>query len=518
MIHQNPFARDKDIFAPVLIKERLLVGLFAATACAGTFSPVLWPYQNNSVKLIQQLYGLFSAVSFTVSAYTRKQKEQTYQAIGNANHKIVTEHLKGIFAYEQSRQQIESKRDLASYVNSLPMIERDRWVRDYGLHGLVDIPQMQEAVIEQQPMQLPSSGISIPYPDISGVNEDMVQSIINPSPMAKIQAIAEQYPEYIRIDNGKWIDDLCDSASLHNMSDRANHHFMLVGGTQSGKSTLAGIIINKIAAQSHGPAIVLGSDPKDPGTRWLCRFSRKFDGIKQLPQWITFATKVIESRKEDVANNGGSTDGIPELFLLQDEVDTVYNGGKKSANLITKETVDNLQSLWFMIAKFTAAFKCHGIFIGQSPLSEATGFSRPNIKNLCFIALGQMSSYILGNPKDFVNVKPDVLEALNLVCELLNKDNRRYALVVPTKGNPYVALIPQFDIESLKQNNTTTPPQPQSSQENDWYRLIKEWSSKLNRRPSKEELRAQWENLTGIMLNDKGISHLMEMLGFGSDT
>lgn len=38
--------------------------------------------------------------------------------------------------------------------------------------------------------------------------------------------------------------------------------------------------------------------------------------------------------------------------------------------------------------------------MGQSPLSGETGFSRPSLKNVCFIAMGQTSSYILNHPQD----------------------------------------------------------------------------------------------------------------------
>ncbi|WP_292840960.1 hypothetical protein [Nostoc sp. NMS8] len=63
--------------------------------------------------------------------------------------------------------------------------------------------------------------------------------------------------------DGAWIDELCNAASNQNMTLRSNHHFYISGGTQSGKSTLAGVIINKIGAKSQTPAIVIGSDPKD---------------------------------------------------------------------------------------------------------------------------------------------------------------------------------------------------------------------------------------------------------------
>ncbi|WP_375511788.1 hypothetical protein [uncultured Nostoc sp.] len=509
MQHSNIFTKGKELYAPLLIKERLLMGMFAATAIAGTFTPVIFPNQPNPSKLIQQIWGLFASGCFTAAAYTRKQKEKDYQAITTANHTIVKEHLKGEFAYEQSKQQIDSKRQLAAYVNSLPESERERWMQAYGLHGLVKLPQIQQAVIEAPARQLTGY---VPTPDIADVNEDAVQAIINPGVMQILEDMAMQYPQYIRLDP-EWIDELCDSASLHNMSDRANHHFMLVGGTQSGKSTLAGVIINKIAAKSQKPAIVLGSDPKDAITRWLCKFSRRFDGMEKLNEWVKFAVKVVERRKQEIGELA-STNGIAEIFFVQDEVDTCYGGGKGFPGLIPKETALELQSLWNFIAKFTGGLKCHGVFIGQSPLSEATGFSRPNLKNLCFITLGQLSSYILGKPADFLNVKPEIVELFKQICELLDKEGMRYALVIPTRSNPYIALIPTFNIEGTEQKYNK-PPEPSSEQyTGDWYEEIKLWVDKLGRQPTTAELKAVWLELVGKELNDNGVALLMEHLGF----
>ena len=509
MEFSNPFAILRDNFQPLINSERLLLGILAASAVTGTIVPMIAPSLPKEVKLLSSGWGLFTSLCFTGEAYHRQRKEKTYSSIQEANHAIVKEHLKSVFIFEKSSQEIEAKRKLANYVNNLPVEERGRWMQQYGLQGLVQLPQIQEAVIEQTQLNLPKS---IPNPDIAELNEDAVQAIINPSVMSILQDLSMQYPEYIRLDD-TWIDDLCDSSCLQNMSNRANHHFMIVGGTQSGKSTLAGVIINKIAAKSQSPAIVLGSDPKDQVTRWLCKFSRKFDGMKNLPQWIKFATEVVDLRQQEIGKNKG-TNGISELFFVQDEVDSCYGGGKGFPGRVTKETALELQALWNYIAKFTAGLKCHGIFLGQSPLSEATGFSRPNLKNICFMALGQMSSYILGKPTDFVNAKPELLDTLKQVCELLDKEGVRYALVVPTRGNPYVALIPVFDIDSMEQvSNETSETNENKSDTVSWLEIFQEWVQQLGRTPTDDEFKQQWRKIMNQELNDHGVKLLKENLG-----
>jgi hypothetical protein len=502
----NPFASKRDIFEPLINAERWLMGAFAAAGIGFTFAPVIWPQQKPEVKLVQSVFGLFSSGCFTASALDRSQKEKDYQAISQANHALVKEGLKGEFAFEQSKQQIEAKRKLASYVNGLPVEERGQWMQQYGLHGLVELPQIQQAVIEQ-PRQLPGS--SIPNPEVAAFDEKAVQAIINPGVMAALQELATEYPEYIRIDD-YWIDELCDSSALQNMSDRANHHFGLWGETQSGKSTLAGVIINKIAAQSQGAAYVIGSDPKNFVTRWLCKFSKKFEGLETLPEWITFATKVIDARQQEFQHNRKGS-GLSEIFLIQDEVNVVFGGGKglpgTGKKQVTKETATNLQGMWNYIINFTAAMKIHGVFMGQNPLSGCTGFSRPSYKNICFIALGKVSSYILSNPSDFVNVKGEILDLLKEVCELLDKQNVRYALVIPTRGNPYIALIPQFDIDNLEQSQ-----EKDTQQDINPYQVIRTWINELGRIPTDSELVAAWKQVTGDELTSDALMLLKNNL------
>lgn len=506
----NPFASKKDVFEPLISAERWLMGMFAVAGIGFTFTPVIWPQQRPEVKLIQSVFGLFSSGCFTLSAIERKSKEKDYQAISHANHEIIKEELKGEFAFEQSRQQIESKRKLATYVNALPLEERQQWAAQYGLHGLVQLPQIQQAVIDQ-PRQL--SGRSIPNPEIAGVNEDAVQEIINPGTMAVLQELSIQYPEYIRIDD-RWVDELCDSSSLQNMSDRANHHFSFWGETQSGKSTLAGVFINKIAAKSQGAALVFGSDPKNYVTRWLCKFSRKFDGFKEnLDQWVKFSTRIIDARQEQFKNNRKG-EGLNEIFLIQDEINVAYGEGKGLPGQVTKETAQELCAMWNYIINFTAAMKIHGIFMGQNPLSGYTGFSRPSLKNICFICLGKVSSYVLSNPKDFLNVKSEIIDLLKNVTELLDKQSVRYALVVPTRGNPYVALIPTFDIDSLEQESPEeNTPQPESKDTVNWYEILTNWVRKLGRNPTDDELKTVWQELMNQTLNDDGVMLLRENLG-----
>lgn len=490
------FELERHSAGKVISSEKIALGIIGMTAAVCVASPFLFKTERVLTGMLLGA-GTVGSALFSIVARIVEGKEPLYKSLNEADNKALKQSLTGEAIKNHVITEIETKREIAAYVNTLPLQERPRWIEDYRLHGLVVLPS-PPATQHNRP-----SASSIPTVDIADINEDDVQAVVNPGVMAQLKAIASQYPKYIRLD-GVWIDELCDASSLPNMSDRSNHHFYLAGGTQSGKSTLAGVIINKIASRSHGAASVVGSDPKDGVTRWLCKFSRKFDGMETLNNWIAFATNLVDKRKGAIASSGVQT--MPELFLLQDEVDSVFGGGKGFPGKVDKKTAESLQALWNYIIKFTAGLRCHGVFMGQSPLSGATGFSRPDLKNLCFIAVGQTSSYILDNPKDFINVKPEILELLQSTCELLDQAKVRYALVVPTRSNPFVALIPEFDIEGLEQK--------QAPQEGDWYEEVKRWANKLERKPTHQELKDEWLKLTGQELNEKGVQLLMENLGF----
>lgn len=516
--HSNPFSKDKDIYSKLINVERVLMGTLAATAIAGTFTPVIFaPNLNSEVKLIQQLLGLFSGACFTAEVYRRKHKEKFYKSIEDASHAIIKEELKGTFTFEQCKNAIQSKRELAGYINGLPEMERPRWMQSYGLQGLVELPQIQQAVIDE-PRQLPGSR-AVANPEIATVDEKSVQSIINPSTRQLLEELASQYPEYVRIDD-EWVDELCESSARQKMSERANHHFSFWGETQSGKSTLAGVFINKIAAKSQSPAYVFGSDPKNYLTAWLCKFSRKFDGFKtNLDHWVTFATKVIDARQDEFKNNRKG-EGLGEIFLIQDEVNVVFGEGKGLVGQVPKDTAMNLCAMWNYIINFTAAMKIHGIFMGQNPLSTYTGFSRPALKNICFLALGKVSNYVLTKMPELLNVKAEISDLFSQVCELLDKEQVRYALVVPTRGSPFIALIPVFDIDAMEQTSGDQSEDDHEAQpqENtaDYYQILTKWCKEvLNRQPTADELKAAWKHLTQQELNDKGVELLMAKLKEG---
>lgn len=149
----------------------------------------------------------------------------------------------------------------------------------------------------------------------------------------------------------------------------------------------------------------------------------------------------------------------------------------------------------------------------QSPLSEANGFSRADLKNICFIAVGATASYILDNPKDFINVDKDTLNALRMACSVCEEAGLRYALVVPTRGKPFVGVIPTFNIPiTASQKPYSDAPKADPSEVRDWYEEIALWYESLSIAPTMQELQAKWYQLTGMEIDEDGVRLLLEAM------
>ncbi|MEH2169666.1 MAG: hypothetical protein V7K41_24020 [Nostoc sp.] len=111
-----------------------------------------------------------------------------YKSLLEADLKALKQHLQGQAAYNYVTTAIDAKRRVADYVNRLPTQERPRWIAEYQLQGLVTLP---EPPVQQLP---PRPGI--PKPEIADIDEESVQSVINPSAMQILRAIAANYPSY----------------------------------------------------------------------------------------------------------------------------------------------------------------------------------------------------------------------------------------------------------------------------------------------------------------------------------
>jgi hypothetical protein len=484
-LHSNPFARDKDVYAPLLMKERALMAGFALTAVAGCFSPVLWPSQNNSVKLIQMIYGLFSGGCFTTAALVRQQKEKTYQAIATANHKIVTEHLKGVFTFEQSRQQIEAKREVAQFVNSLPIEERSRWVQQYGLHGLVDLPVVQqEAVI-----------------DVKAESPQLAPSLFNPS-QSSFDQISDDLSTPV---DYTWMDAKFINASK-----------AVFGPKGSGKSVY--LAYEAIAFLTHYPEGELRIGDKhfdEDESQWLPGVptdillnqyvAKKPDQILAMFQR---AKQLLDHRIEN-----GIKQNHPEcrpFKLICDEFEgfimQLSDAQKTDVMSIIAQTQDEGRKYLINITLGMHSLKKERIGVDSS-------------------VLFQMDVLCLGSALADPNTKfPADFEAKALLQKQMElqrnlKKSQGFACVARKLGEmAKVEVIPFLDLSQFT-FEITQDTQPASVQNtpkdtSDWLETIKQWANELGRQPTSDELKQVWKQLTNQELNSKGVVFLLEKLGY----
>lgn len=534
-----------------VMQKRLINLAIASVAVTMPATALFLPTQPNGNKLMQLLAGTIGGFASAIVAKSREDIESRYESFLKLNRETHKLETKNRFTKEQTISEVQRDN---SVVNTLIANGiNPHAVAEYAQR--LHIPMGLLAEYIPKPETTPASETETyrsggTQQSIARPNSEILELHINKTTSALIKAIAQKYPDYVRIDDN-WVDELAETSARMPMSKRSNHHFMIVAESQAGKSTLAGVIANGIAARSQSPAVIAGHDAKKkPGkkdiTRWLCPFTYKVDGYENTSNWVNLMETLASEQLDLVSDSGGGCEGVRELILLQDEHNTVYGKGKGYGKYIDSDCATDAQAQWLFITTNLAGAKGHGIFMGQSPLSGDTGFSLPAMNNTCFIAMGETSSYILDpkNRSNYVrNISEEYLTVLQQTCELFQKEGLRYALIRPTRGNPFVAIIPEFNVESI---GTQPQPQPQTVVEveeteeaeeieagvsspvpdqpvatpasniDQVYMRMKKWLDmcydKYGKYPHNEHIRQAWKDETGVILTDTALEYLISKL------
>ena len=495
--------------------------MFLTSAVVGIGVPLMFAGSIDKIgKAFLTTYGVGGLACYTINRKATEKVRKFSRAIEDAQ----MDSMKYVLEEEEDVCKLDAEIQGAQRKVELILSKANPW--EWGFwagrgDAIPNMPELQQLTREpvEQPIQL-NERVAVPQSNVTSINSTLVDSVVAPDEVAKLEELARAYPQYIRIDP-QWLDELCDAASNPNMSKRYNHHFCITGQTQSGKSTIAGVIINKISAKSGKPSTVIGCDPKDAITRWLCKFSYLFEGFDKINDWLEFAFYQADEQKKAYAANPKD---CGEMFFVQDEVDTVFGNGKgflgfKGANKkLQAEQAQKCQSLWNFLVKYTAGMKGHYIGLGQSPLSGDTGLSRPAYKSVCFIAMGNTVDYIFDNPSDFLRVNKDVQEHLSEAVDYMKGAGLRYALVVPMMGTPYVALVPEFDIDALQVSTTVKEVKPQASDPNkpnlqDVEDQMMVWMQSVEEFPSAKDVKDKWESITGLRMDIETLKGMMVKLG-----
>jgi len=440
-------------------QKRLMQTAISFGAVCSVGAALIAPNQPKQ-QLGWQLF-LGSALGFT-SAYinqSRRDVEARFKSFTEMNREQFKSNIKNEFKMASAQTDIMGELKLAQFIRTLPPSAQERYSLRFQLEGL----GLGGRVIEDSE-ELSNQGGSQSFQgranNLASPNLEIKEQIIDKDNKAILKNLSSQYPKLLRTD-GEWVQELIVSSSNPIMSKRLNHHFYICGETQSGKSTLAGVIAEGIASLSQSPSVIAIHDAKkEPGgldiTSWLCGWTEgyKIDGLAATEQWYSLASRLSQEQTKEVSKIGSSCEGVRELILIQDEVDSIFGKGKGFGEIIPKKLAERMQTFWMYSIKYLAGLRGHMIFMGQSPLSEDTGFNRPSLSNLCFICLGQTTDYILNNPKDFLkHMTEEEINLLKQFCKLFEDMGVRYALVRPMKGSAYVAIIPHF----AKKENEISP-------------------------------------------------------------
>lgn len=511
------FSTERAALKPGKAIANLYDAMFLSGAILGWGSALLFaPSLDKVSKATLTTLGMSGMICYTLNSRTSAKLRKVDACAEQAQFQSLKYHLQQEEGVSQLEAEIDAAtRKVEAIINKTQPWSWGWWSQRAGVEA--SMPPLQELTGEA--VTQPNIPPAIPMPEVADINQKQVDAVVAPDELIKLKQLANAYPQYIRVDS-RWIDELCNAASNPNMSKRFNHHFCITGETQSGKSTIAGVIINKIAASSPVPSTIIGNDPKDGVSRWLCKFSYRFDGIKTIDNWIQFAFKKANEQKEAYAKNPKETG---ELFFVQDEVDSVYNGGKGFLGFLGADKkvqaaqAQSLQSLWNFLIKYMAGAKGHYIGIGQSPLSGDTGLSRPAYKSCCFIALGNTANYVFDHPQDFLSVNKETQEVLQQAFEMMTNAGQRCALVIPMRGNPYVALIPRFDVDAYQERSQQVAgvgADERSLKTVD--QLMTEmiaWMQQLDEFPSPQAITSKWASLSGKTPSEKLLALILERLG-----
>lgn len=472
---QNPFAILRDNFEPLINAERLLLLTLGATAVVSTSLPLLWPHLPKEVKLTSNVWGLFSGLCFAGECHRRRIKEKTYSSIEDANHAIVKEHLKGTFTFEKATQEIVAKRQLAAYVNSLPVEERGRWAQQYGLQGLVEIPQIQQAVIDQ-PRQAPQL-----KPVFNGVQ-------------SSIEDISEDLSAPV---DYTWMDAKFINASK-----------AVFGPKGSGKSVV--LAYEAIAFLTHFPEgeLRIGDRhfdedeslwlPGIPGDILLKDFvAKKPDQILNM---FRRAGQLLRHRV-DAGIKASHPDCKPfklicdefESFLLQ-----LSDDEKKEVMSIIAQSQDEGRKYQVNITLGMHSIKKERVGVDSS-------------------VLFQMDVLCLGSALADPNTRyPADIDAKGLLVKQMElqrvlKKSQGFACVVRKLGEmARVEVIPFLDLTKFSFEYEEV--QPEKEDTVNWYRIMADWIRQLGRNPTDDELKMAWEKVSNQQLTDKGVKLLRENL------
>jgi hypothetical protein len=494
----SPIFSSQRVFISSLVKlGRAYKWGFQATALTTLAIPIFF-----SAKLDDFSKGSFLLTAVTASACwkatekTSDRHESFDKAFDQEQLVEFKRHGKITAKFREAEATIDAYNSLRDKVVAQPFWAWGRWVDQFGLKGL--LPPIDQAVPEQ-----------------AALMPDWTATAIAPGSLQSVDRVVPQEPP-ASVD---WIVNLVELTAEPDPEKRRNHHIVIQGPTQYGKSTLCSFILILLAKRLN----VLGLDlkihlidPKYPMSKWF--IEPGFKGYEEAYEGVVQIRKELEARKKVFVAAKRQKQKFPRVGFyasITDEWDNCWceGAGYGSGTVITKEQAKEMKATELTVFKEGAAFNMCNIMMGQSPLKETSGFNHSDMNNATRIVLGIEARKWLKHPAFPFKDMAEPLEAQ--ICYWMSRDER-FALVVPNNGLPFVAPLPrevklvveQFESGKDILAESVEAPKPIEPSE-DWYEQFQKWAIASPQEPSGEQILAKLEELLNKTMTTDELDFLL---------
>ncbi len=498
-MRSNIFNREIDQLELETWQKRLMQAGISLTAFCLPIAALITPNQTVESKLWELGFGSVFGTASGVVAKAREDIENRYSSFLALRKEHEKGSIKQEFAFHSATQMMRGELNLAGAVNRLEIpANRLRYQDKFQLQGLIappPKPQQQTAVLDTGDKEIP----------IKTVKPAQLTSDIT------------------------WLLQIAAELTEPNLDKRKHHHFIVHGGSQTGKSTLVSALIilasSLLVRQGVSTAVNL-IDPKYPESDWMFEPGYK-DYNEVLPGLEDTFGKLQELKAEAKKQGKSLSADNGFLFTIVDEQDNIFGNGQGYPDKIDKNEVKRIINIEKALIKEGAAYNFCEIIIGQSPLNLDSGFNRQIYKSVTHIVLGDAA---LSWVQDASFPYKEYAQKLTTEILKFQRAKERFGLIMPKGGTPFVTRISpeikqivQFEltkknrlqvetIEKIEDETDEPEVQPKPVKSSDLLYTIRKWYfgvfDQFGHYPNDATLTQAWLELTGETLTDKGLNYL----------
>jgi hypothetical protein len=204
---------------------------------------------------------------------------------------------------------------------------------------------------------------------------------------------------------------------------RKAYHAAANGITGDGKSTLIETLIEVLSDGAE--SLVYLVNPKHVASEPEWSYAPICTTIDGALEALESLNELMQQRITDPSFDKATA---PTIYFVIDEIDwicSVY--GKKAVNLLRN------------LFKVGRSVKCYVMLAGQTA-QLGTGFTSDDYRQMVRFVMGSEALAFLNNPQFAWDSEP-----YRETVEDWQSQGRRFALIIPTKGKPFLQLMPQIN-------------------------------------------------------------------------